>query len=147
MKKFSFRLEKVLKYRKHLEDKARIGLFEALGERRSKEEAVGRIEMMRRKLYERCGSEKQKEMEVFRYRLYQDYFGRLNDDRKKAELELARAEISVGQKRAALKSESVRKKALERFKEIQSARHKEFVLKEEQKDLDETAVTGKGEVG
>ncbi|MDQ1331341.1 MAG: flagellar protein FliJ [Thermodesulfobacteriota bacterium] len=146
MKKFSFRLEKVLNYRKHLETRARIGLAEAVGERCRREASVKRIEEMRRDLSDKCGGEKQMEIDVFRYRLYHDFFRKLNDDRQTADIELLQADLSVSRHRSALMNESMKKKALERLKEIQSVRHRAFSDKEEQKELDETALISKGEV-
>lgn len=146
MKKFSFRLEKVLNYRKHLENKARIGLFEAVSDRRRKEESVKRIEALRREFSEKCDGEKRKEMDVFRYKLYHGYFRKLDNDRETADIELLHADWSVSRQRTVLKKESMKKKSLDRLKELQCLRYRDFSDKEEQKELDEAAIISKGEV-
>lgn len=145
MKKFSFRLEKVLTFRKHLETKAQIGLFEAVDERRRKEDAVKSIESVRRKFSGKCDEEKRDGMSVFRYRLYRDFLQKLNDDRKTADAELTQADLSVGRKRELLRKESMKKKALEKLKEIQGEKHRVLSDKEEQKDMDETAIISRGD--
>ena len=140
MKRFSFRLEKVLRYRKYLEKKAQIKLINTINEYNMMENSVKMIAAKCKELSGECSDEKQKEMDVARYRLYCHYFQKLNDDQEAGNLALKKTEATVHLNRTLLKKESIKKKTLETLKEIQSCRYREISEKEEQKELDETAI-------
>lgn len=140
MKRFSFRLEKVLRYRKYLETKARIKLTDAINEFHEKENSIKMIAAKRKELANECGGEKEKGMDVARYRLYYHYFRKLNEEQEEGTLALKKTEEKVQTHRALLTKESIKKKTLEMLKEVQRGRYQEISGKEEQKRMDETAV-------
>lgn len=140
MKRFSFRLEKVLRYRKYLETKAQIKLINRINEYNILENSVKMIVAKRKELLGECSEEKQKGMDVARYRLYYHFNQKLNDDLEAGDFALKKSEATVDLHRRLLKQESIKKKTLETLKEIQSCRYREIYEKEEQKDLDETAI-------
>ena len=140
MKRFSFRLEKVLRYRKYLESKAQIKLMDAINEYHKKENFIRMIIAKRIELADECGGEKKKGMDVARYRLYYHYFRKLNDEQEAGGLALRKTEEKVQTHRMLLTKESIKKKTLETLKEVQQGRYQEISGKEEQKMMDETAI-------
>jgi flagellar export protein FliJ len=140
VKRFSFRLEKVLRYRKYLESKAQIKLLDAINEYHKKENLIRMIIAKRKELADECGGEKKKGMDVARYRLYYHYFLKLNDEQEEGGLALKQTEEKVQTHRMLLTKESIKKKTLETLKEVQHGRYQEISGKEEQKMMDETAI-------
>ncbi len=140
MKQFSFRLEKVLRYRKYLESNAQIKLMDAINEYHKKENSIRMIVAKRKELADECGGEKEKGMDVARYRLYHRYFRKLNDEQEAGGLALKKTEEKVQTHRVLLKKESIKKKTLETLKEVQHGRYQEISGKEEQKMMDQTAI-------
>jgi len=140
MKRVSFRFEKILRYRKYLETKAQIKLINTINEHNMTENSVKVIVAKRKELSGECSKEKQNGMDVARYWLYYHFFQKLNDDQEAGDLALKNSEAAVQLHRTLLKKESVKKKTLETLKEIQSCRYREISEKEEQKELDETAI-------
>ena len=140
MKRFSFRLEKVLRYRKYLETNARIKLINTINEYNITENSVKMIAAKRKEISAECSKEKRNGMDVARYRLYYHFNQKLNDDQEAGVLALKKTEATVHLHRTLLKKESVKKKTLETLKEIQSSRYREISEKEEQKELDETVI-------
>ena len=140
MKRFSFRLEKVLRYRKYLETKAQIKLVDAINEYHKKENSIKMIVAKRKELADECGGEKEKGMDVARYRLYYHFFRKLNDEQEAGGLALKKTEEKVQTHRMLLTKESIKKKTLETLKEVQHGRYQEISGKEEQKMMDETAI-------
>jgi len=140
VKRFSFRLEKVLRYRKYLESKAQIKLVDAINEYHKKENSIKIIVAKRKELADECGGEKKKGMDVARYCLYYHYFRKLNDEQEAGGLALKKTEEKVQAHRMLLTKESIKKKTLETLKEVQHGRYQEISGKEEQKMMDETAI-------
>jgi len=140
LKRFSFRLEKVLHYRKYLETKAQIKLMDAINEHQKEENSIKMIIAKRIELADECAGEKEKEMNVARYRLYYHCFRKLNDDQEAGGLALKKTEEKVQTHRMLLTKESIKKKTLETLKEVQRVRYLEISGKEEQKKMDETAI-------
>ncbi|MBU2621878.1 MAG: flagellar export protein FliJ [Proteobacteria bacterium] len=140
MKKFSFRLEKVLRYRKYLETKAQIKLVSTINEYNIIENSIKMIVVKRKELSGECSEEKRKGMDVARYRLYYHFNRKLNDDLEAGDLALKKSEATVILHRTLLKKESVKKKTLDTLKEVQSCRYRDISEKEEQKEMDETAI-------
>lgn len=140
MKRFSFRLEKVLRYRKYLETNAQIKLINTINEYNIMENSVKMIVAKRKELSGECSEEKQKGMDVARYRFYYHFNQKLNDDQEAGDLALKKTKATVNLHRTLLKKESIKKKTMETLKEIQSCRYREISENEEQKELDETAI-------
>lgn len=140
MKRFSFRLEKVLHYRKYLETKAQIKLMDAVNEHHKEENSIKMIVAKRIELAGECSGEKEKGMDVARHRLYYHFFRKLNDDQEAGGLALKKTEEKVQTHRMLLTKESIKKKTLETLKEVQHVRYLELSGKEEQKKMDEKAV-------
>ena len=143
MKKFSFRLDRLLNYRKYLEKQAQKHLFNA------RHEALKREEVLKRLIEKRFETERNyrkgtsKGMEVSWYRIYQTFFQKSDRDLEMARIHLQQGNEMVRVKRSDLKKKSVKKKTLEVLKEMQYRRYLHQLGKEDQKVMDELAVAGR----
>jgi flagellar FliJ protein len=143
MEKFSFRLDRLLKYRKYLEKQAQKHLFHARYEALKREEVLRRL-MEKRLETERNYRKKTSEgMEVSWYRIYQTFFQKSDHDLETARIRLQKGNETVRVKRTDLEKKSVKKKTLEVLKEMQFRRYLLQLGKEDQKVMDELAVTGR----
>jgi flagellar export protein FliJ len=140
MKRFTFRLDRVLDYRNYLVKKAQGALARAKNEYRQREKRTKRLYQQRVDTTRACVAEGVKGLEVARYRLYQDYLQGLNGDIEKANISLKEVQLEVTAKETSLLNASVKKKALETLKDFQYKKYKESSGKEEQKALDELAI-------
>ena len=114
--------------------------MDAINEYHKEENTIKMIVAKRIELADECSGEKQKEMDVARYRMYYHFFRKLNDEQEAGDLALKNTGAKVQTHRMLLTKESIKKKTLERLKEIQSGRYQEISGKEEQKNMDETAI-------
>lgn len=143
MKKFSFRLERLLKYRQHLEKQAQKSLFNAKNEVLNRERALERLVQARIETDRRCCEESVKGIEVPWYRIYQSFLLKSEQDVETARTRLQKGQARVKAEVAVLQKRSVRKKSLEFLKDKQHRRYLDQLGKEEQKAMDESAVMGR----
>lgn len=141
MKKFSYRLEKVLRYRKYLEKKAQKRLSDTIYEYQTKENLIKEIENKQKVLAGNCSKEKLRGIDVVRYRNYNLYSKKLCDDQERELLALKETKEAIQINRSLLQKELIRKKQLEKLKEVQRCRYMQFAEKDEQKQSDETLIT------
>ena len=144
MKPFSFRLNKILDYRKYLRKRAQIDVFSARNECQKREKEVIRLVAKRSEITEECSEEETKGMCVPVYHLFTAFMQKIDDDLKEAHLRLNEGKDKVMMKEAVLKQASIKKKTLETLKDMQYKKHMETLGREEQKILDEIVITGKG---
>ena len=143
MEKFSFRLDRVLNYRKYLEKQAQKHLFHA------RHEALKREEVLKRLIEKRLETERNyrqgtsQGMEVSWYRIYRTFFQKSDHDLEMARIRLQKGNDMVRVKRTDLEKKAVKKKTLEVLKEMQYRRYLHQLGKEDQKVMDELAVTGR----
>ncbi len=138
MKKFSFRLEKVLRLKERIETLKR-GEYGAAAQRVSeRERALAALDSER----ERCSVEEQKlltgeGLDVMRLRTYSRYFNHLRGEMRIG-TEIKRAlQKDAEVKRQSLIVSSREKKTLERYKEKLELSHIRDMDKAEQQELDE----------
>ena len=143
MKKFSFRLDRLLNYRKYLEKQAQKNLFNAKNEASKRENALERLVQGRIETERQCCEEKAKGMGVPWYRIYQSFLEKSDHDVEMARNSLQKGAARVKAKVAILEKKSVRKKTLEVLKEMQYQKYLLQLGKEEQKAMDELAVMGR----
>lgn len=144
MKPFSFRLNKILDYRKYLRKRAQIDVFNARNECQKREKEVIRLVEKRLEITEECNKEETKGMCVPVYHLFTAFMQKIDDDLKVAHLRLNEGKDKVMMKEAVLKQASIKKKTLETLKDLQHKKYMETLGREEQKILDEIVITGKG---
>ena len=144
MKPFTFRLDKILGYRKHLSKIAQIDLFNARNECIRREKEVKRLSEKRKKIAKSCSDEGLKGIDVPRYKIYQAYLYKIMHDLESAHTRLKEEKGNVVTKKAILANESIKKKTLETLKDLQHNKYIELSEREDQKILDEIVITGRG---
>jgi flagellar export protein FliJ len=143
MKKFSFRLDRLLNYRIHLEKQAQKNLFNARQEALKREKALERLIKKRIETEKRCREEGAKGMDVPWYGIYQAFLEKSDHDVETARNRLQKGEARVKAKVAILEKKSVRKKTLEVLRDTQYKKYLHQLGKVEQKAMDEMAVMGR----
>lgn len=144
MKSYSFRLNKILDYRKYLRKRAQIDVFNARIECQKKEKELLGLVDQRTEISEECSEEETKGMSVPVYQIFQSFMKKIDYDLKDAHLKLNEEKEKVMVKEAILKIASIKKKTLETLKDLQYKKYMETMRREEQKILDEIVITGKG---
>ena len=143
-KLYSFRLNKILDYRKYLSKRAQIDVFNARNECQKKEEEVLRLVEQRAEISEECSEEETKGMSVPVYQIFQAFMQKIDCNLEEAHLRLNEGKEKVMVKEAILKIASIKKKTLETLKDLQHKKYMETLGREEQKILDEIVIIGKG---
>jgi flagellar FliJ protein len=144
MKSYSFRLNKILDYRKYLRKRAQIDVFNARNECQKREKELLRLVEQRTEISEECSEEETKGMSVPVYQIFQSFMKKIDYDLKDAHLKLNEEKEKAMVKEAILKIASIKKKTLETLKDLQYKKYMETMRREEQKILDEIVITGKG---
>jgi flagellar FliJ protein len=144
MKPYSFRLNKILDYRKYLRKRAQIDVFNARNEcQRREKEVLGLVEH-RTEIREECSKKETKGICVPLYQIFKSYLQKIDYDLKTVHLRVNEEKEKVMVKEAILKQISIKKKMLETLKDLQYKKYMEALGREEQKILDEIVITGKG---
>lgn len=143
MKGFSFRLEKVLNYRKSQERKAQMALFHARNEAIAARERIEGLREERIQVVRECGNWKSSGMEASVYHAYGAYVMKLDRDLETAAGDLMQAEETVELRIQTLKERSKARKIMETLKETQLRSYLDDLERAEQKTLDEWAVMGR----
>lgn len=143
MKPFSFRLDSILNYRDYLEKKAQWSVVNAINEYKGWEREIERLSEKRIEIAGKCGKESLKGMDVPAYLMYRNFLRVVNDDLERAYKNLQKTEKEIKEKKVYLKGESIKKKTLEKLKNVQFKNHLIGLTREEQKTLDEMAIARK----
>lgn len=146
MGRFVFRLEKVLRYREHLEKNARQKLRRAREVCASKERALMEVNVKRNLAAKRCAGEEDQGIEVATYHLYRTFIEHLSGELEAASQRLQGAKEEVRAMEKAWLIASSNKKSLENLRERQCLSHKETQEREDQKLLDELVILRRGQL-
>lgn len=141
MTRFSFKLDRILNYRKYLEKKAQRDLFHARNEYRSRERAIKRYARKRMEIARVCSDEGLKGIDVPQYQIYRSFLQRLNHDLEEAHMNLKKEAQKVAAQEVVLRKASIKKKSLESLKDVQLDKHIRGLEREEQKVMDELVIT------
>jgi flagellar FliJ protein len=144
MKPYSFRLNKILDYRKYLRKRAQIDMFNARNECQKREKEVLKLIEKREEISEERSEEETKGMSVPVYQIFQAFLQKIDCDLEEAHRRFNEGKEKVVVKEAILKQASIKKKTLETLKDLQHKKYIETLGREEQKILDEIVITGKG---
>lgn len=133
MKKFSFKLEKVLELREFEEDQAKIDLGKAIAEtERIKEElkltALKRVQNTKDR-FSSC--------DVIEQLAIENYITRLDAEKERLLEELAQAELVVEQKRSVFAEAMKNRKIISKLKEKRAAEYKKEFYKTEENEIDD----------
>ncbi|MEA1949367.1 MAG: flagellar export protein FliJ [Thermodesulfobacteriota bacterium] len=144
MKPFTFRLDKILDYRKYLSKIAQIDLFNAKTECIRREKKVKRLSEKRKEIAKSCIDEGVQGIDVPRYKIYLAYLYKIEHDLESAHTLLEQEKENVITKKAILTNESIKKKTLETLKDLKHNKYIELSERKDQKVLDEIVITGRG---
>lgn len=139
MKKFRFRLESLLKYKRHLEQVAKQETAQAVADVLACEQRMTELQNQRISATEQLDALVEKGMGAGRFNRYRQFITAMDqtilfERNRKTELEKI-----LDEKREALKQRTIDKKSLERLREKQKREYTHEMLREEQKSLDEIA--------
>ncbi|MBF0202154.1 MAG: flagellar export protein FliJ [Desulfamplus sp.] len=137
MKKFTFKLQSVLKYRRHLETLARQEAMKALMDVNECEKMIADMKRDLDLLARQVEDETVKGISSALFRQYNEYLDSLDDDIKLKEQEHIRLQQTLSLKQKALTDKSVDRKIIERLREKQRTSYIEEMLAEEQKTMDD----------
>jgi flagellar FliJ protein len=143
MKRFSFRLDSILGYRRYQEKRAHRDLVNARHEQEQRNRAAKQLADKRMEAAEDCTEEGFKGMDVPRYHLYKSFLLRLNKDINKAHRKLRQGEEEIHAKQSVLKRRSVEKKSLEVLRDLKVKAYNLSIEQEEQKAMDELVILRK----
>lgn len=144
MKRFSFRLDSLLGYRRYQEKRAQRDLVNARHEQAQRNRAANQLADKRMEAAEACTEEGFEGMDVPRYHLYSSFLRSLNKDIHKAHLKLRQGEEDIHAKQAVLTTRSVEKKSLEVLRDLKVKAYNLSIEQEEQKAMDELVILRKG---
>ncbi|MCW8800160.1 MAG: flagellar export protein FliJ [Desulfobacter sp.] len=139
MKKFQFRLQSLLKYKRHLEQVAKQEMAKAVADVLTCEQRITELQKDRISATDQLESQVEKGMGAGQFNRYTEFITALDqmiirEQSKKTELEKI-----LSDKRDALKQRTIEKKSLERLREKQAREYTQEMIREEQKGLDEIA--------
>jgi len=144
VRRFSFRLENILKYRNHMEKKAQKDLLDARNEYLERENEVEGLASKRIDSITKCRNEAIRGVNVPIYKLYQVFLQKLDHDLEQAHMRLQKGKEKVEARAEILKGESIKKRALETLKDLQLRNFTKDMEQEEQKSMDEMIAIRKG---
>ena len=139
MKKFQFRLQSLLKYKRHLEQVAKQAMAQAVADLLACEQHLAGLQNDRITAMDQLDAQVEKGMDAGQFNRYRQFITAVDqiimlERTRKTELEKI-----LDNKRDALKQRTIEKKALERLREKQAREYTHEMLREEQKNLDEIA--------
>jgi len=144
VKKFSFRLDSILDYRRHLEKRAQRDLGNAHNEQARRKKVAKELRDKREDISKECSDETFRGIDVPSYHLYTSFLRILNQDLEKAHMSLKQGEEKIRAHEAVLKRKSIEKKSLETLKELQFKEYKLTRERAEQKAIDELVIMRRG---
>ena len=144
MKRFKFRLESVLKYRRFTEKKEMMRLMQHKKTCEEIKKSINSLTAQRSDMALKCSRAGAQGASVFKYLSYKSFLTSLQEDIEAAHCELREKEHCVREQEAVLKKETMKKKVLERLRERRLEGHREMIAKREQKYLDELVINKRG---
>lgn len=139
MKRFEFKLQSLLNYKRHLEEMARQEMARAVADVTACERRIQELEGEKEAAAQNLETLVEKGVDAQAFKMYHGFLGALDQTMAEHRHKKMSLEKILEEKRSALTQRTIDKKAMERLRE---RRAKEFVremLREEQKGLDEIA--------
>ncbi len=147
MKKFVFKLQSVLKYRKHLENLVRQELMKVLMDVTNCEKRIKEMRQAQQALADRVERKTVKGIPAMLFRQYNDYMDSIKDDIALKMQEHQQLKQLLAVKQQLLTKKSVDRKVIERLREKKRAEYLEEMMAEEQKIADEVSSLKKAREG
>jgi flagellar FliJ protein len=139
MKRFVFKLQSLLNYKKHLEQVARQEMAKAVAAVNECEKQIENLKENRASSALKLDALVEKGVDAREFNLYHGFLtavDRMIIDEKNRKFEL---EKTLNEKRSVLKKRTIDKKAMERLRERRAEEYTRDMIREEQKELDEIA--------
>jgi flagellar export protein FliJ len=142
VKPFCFRLEKILRYRAHLEKRVRLQFCEAVNKVKDQETRIGRLSHRRMGAAERMGGERERPegIPVYRDHIHTSFVRGLEERMAEEGRELEKSRERMERVRTLLSVAAMKKRSLQFLKEVQVARFKTEQERMDQKFLDDLIV-------
>ena len=140
MKKFVFRLDKVLGYRSYREREAQKDLLYAKNEQMRRKKEIECLAVKRKEIARECIDEGFQGIAVPRYQLYQNFLNKLDYELEETIHRLKEDDKRVKDQEVILKKKTINRKTLEILKDLKKQDYVEALEKEEQKALDEMVI-------
>jgi flagellar FliJ protein len=144
MKRFSFRLENILKYRNHMEKRARMALLDVRNEYMGRKNRVKKLATKRTENIITCRDEATRGLDVPMYKIHQAFQQKLDHDLAIANMDLQEGKQKVKVQEKILQGESIKKMSLEALKDLQLKNYIKKLEQEEQTFMDEMVTIRKG---
>ncbi len=139
MKKFQFRLQPLLNYRRHLEQLAKQEMAKVVADIAACEQRIQGLLDDGREAAQKLDRLVEKGMEAGSFNSYRNFITSVEYTVSQERALKAGLEKTLEEKREALKKRTIEKKALERLREKQADAYTQEMIREEQKGLDEMA--------
>jgi len=143
MKRFSFKLESVLKYRKYQEKKAQMELGEARAAWMNHLNAVNALAEKKENLQGRLQKDACEGMDASWYLVCQNFASRLDNELDVAQDQLASQCRIMEERRICLENEYIKKESLDSLKSLYARQHRTQIEAEDQKSIDEMVLIRK----
>ena len=137
MKKFQFRLQSLLKYKRHLEQVAKQEMAQAVADVLACEQRITRLEKDRISTIDQLDSLVEKGMGAGQFNRYRQFITATDQMISLERNRQTELEKILDEKRDTLKQRTIDKKSLERLREKQDREYTHGMIREEQKSLDE----------
>ena len=144
MKNFHFRLDSVLRYRKYMERTTQIKLSIAEQAFIQCKDKLDFLRRLQRTFFTELEQEEQKGMSAYDYQIYKLYIEKINADIESEQEHLQELIVKMEQGRKELEAASIKRKSLERLREIEYSRYKKEANLFEQKVSDELILLRRG---
>ncbi len=140
MKRFAFRLETLLKYRKNLEEKERAQLFQIIARLRREQNHLENLQKKHQEVLVDLAEQRSAGTDFADASWFYAYLDRLRLEMRKSAERICRLEQDLEDQKAVLIEASKRKKILDSLKTRQRKTHQANAEKLEQKSVDDLVV-------
>jgi len=144
MKRFSFRLESILSYRRYLEKKAQRDLLYIRKAYIEREQEVRNLVGKRYECMKECNNEVCIGINAPTYKIYQAFVRKLDRDIEEARLNLRNEKEKVKAQEQKLREESIRRETLETLKDLKKGHFIKELEKKDQKGMEEINTMRRG---
>ena len=137
MKRFQFKLQSLLNYKRHLEQMARQEMAKAVSDVNACRHQIQTLRGDRESAVLKLDSLVEKGVNAREFNLHRGFISTVDRMIRDEQAKKVRLEKVVEKKRSMLKKRTIDKKALERLREKRAEEHTREMLREEQKELDD----------
>ena len=137
MKKFKFKLDPVLRYRKYKERLAQIELVKAKHAVLEKEQQINNLEVKKNNTTVEMKNKEDEGVSTAIYKLYENYLFGLTTSIEYENTLLTELQQKMIERQKLLNSERIKRETLERMEEIEKVKYIQWAIKTEQKMMDE----------